>query len=90
MAPKTLYDAGDVQKKVTETAEKAFKTLREEGWEFSESTQLICEFLGAVTGGPPLSGALSLYPFGIKKSPSGYRRRRVAGALSHVPSRGFA
>ena len=25
----------------------------------------------AVTGGPPLSGALSLYPFGIKESPNG-------------------
>ena len=24
-----------------------------------------------VTGGPPLSGALSLYPFGIKESPNG-------------------
>ena len=40
MAPKTLYDAAEVQKKVTETAEKTFKTLQEEGWEFSESTQL--------------------------------------------------
>ena len=40
MAPKTFYDAGEVQKKVTETAEKTFKTLQEEGWEFSESTQL--------------------------------------------------
>ena len=25
----------------------------------------------SVTGGPPLSGALSLYPFGIKESPNG-------------------
>ena len=25
----------------------------------------------AVTGGPPLSGALSLYPFGIKERPNG-------------------
>ena len=41
MAPKTLYDAGEVQKKVTETAEKAFKTLEEEGWEFSESTEIV-------------------------------------------------
>ena len=49
MAPKTFYDAGEVQKKVTETAEKTFKTLQEEGWEFSESTQLTCEFLGAAT-----------------------------------------
>ena len=45
MAPKTFYDAGEVQKKVTETAEKVFETLKEEGWEFSESTQLTCEFL---------------------------------------------
>ena len=49
MAPKTFYDAGEVQKKVTETAEKVFETLKEEGWEFSESTQLTCEFLGAAT-----------------------------------------
>ena len=40
MAPKTFYDAGEVQKKVTETAEKLFETLKGEGWEFSESTQL--------------------------------------------------
>ena len=49
MAPKTFYDAGEVPKKVTETAEKVFETLKEEGWEFSESTQLTCEFLGAAT-----------------------------------------
>ena len=49
MAPKTFYDAGEVQKKVTETAEKVFETLKEDGWEFSESTQLTCEFLGAAT-----------------------------------------
>ena len=40
MAPKTFYDASEVQKKVTVTAEKTVKTLQEEGWEFSESTQL--------------------------------------------------
>ena len=40
MAPKTLYNAAEVQQKVTETAEKAFKTLEEEGWEFSESTEI--------------------------------------------------
>ena len=39
MAPKTLYNAAEVQQKVTETAEKAVKTLEEEGWEFSESTE---------------------------------------------------
>ena len=33
MAPKTFYDAGEVQKKVTEAAEKVFETLKEEGWE---------------------------------------------------------
>ena len=49
MAPKTSYDAGEVQKKATETAEKTFTTLKEEGWEFSESTQLTCEFLGVAT-----------------------------------------
>ena len=32
--------------------------------------ELLLEY-GAVTGGPPLSGALSLYPFGIKESPNG-------------------
>ena len=31
MAPKTLYNAAEVQQKVTETAEKAFKTFEEEG-----------------------------------------------------------
>ena len=40
MAPKTLYNAAEVQQKVTETAEKVFETLKGEGWEFSESTQL--------------------------------------------------
>ena len=30
MAPKTLYDAAEVQQKVTETAETAFKMLEEE------------------------------------------------------------
>ena len=49
MAPKTFYDAGEVQKKVTETAEKAVKTLKEEGWEFSESTEITCDYLGAAT-----------------------------------------
>ena len=49
MAPKTLYNAAEVQQKVTETAEKAFKTLEEEGWEFSESTEITCEYLGAAT-----------------------------------------
>ena len=38
MAPKTHYDAVEVQKKVIEAAEKSFNTLNEEGWEFSEST----------------------------------------------------
>ena len=49
MAPKTFYDAAEVQKKVAETAAKSFNALKEEGWEFSESTQLTCEFLGAAT-----------------------------------------
>ena len=49
MAPKTLYDAGEVQKKVTETGEKAVKTLKEEGWEFSESIEITCDYLGAAT-----------------------------------------
>ena len=49
MAPTTLYDAGEVQKKVTETAEKALRTLEEEGWEFSESTEITCDYLGAAT-----------------------------------------
>ena len=49
MAPKTLYNAAEVQQKVTETAEKAFKTLEEEGWEFSESTEITCDYLGAAT-----------------------------------------
>ena len=31
MAPKTFYDAGEVQKKVTEAAEKVFEALKEEG-----------------------------------------------------------
>ena len=45
MAPKTLYEAAEVQQKVTETAEKVFETLKEEGWEFSESTEITCEYL---------------------------------------------
>ena len=49
MAPKTLYNAAEVQKKVTETAEKALETLKEEGWEFSGSTDITCEYLGAAT-----------------------------------------
>ena len=49
MAPKTLYNAAEVQQKVTETAEKAFKTLEEEGWEFSETTEIKCDYLGAAT-----------------------------------------
>ena len=49
MAPRTLYDASEVQKKVTETAEKVFETLKEEGWEFSESTEITCDYLGAAT-----------------------------------------
>ena len=40
MAPKTLYDAAEVQQKVTETAEKVFEILNEEGWGFSESTEI--------------------------------------------------
>ena len=51
MAPKTLYNAAEVQQKVTETAGKTFKTLEEEGWEFSESTEITCEYLGAATAG---------------------------------------
>ena len=43
MAPKTLYDAAEVQQKVTETAEKVFEGLKAEGWEFSESTEITCE-----------------------------------------------
>jgi len=49
MAPKTLYNAAEVQQKVTETAEKAVKTLEEEGWEFSETTEITCDYLGAAT-----------------------------------------
>ena len=49
MAPKTLYDAGEVQKKVTETALKALTALEEEGWEFSESIAITCDYLGAAT-----------------------------------------
>ena len=64
MAPKTLYNAAEVQQKVTETAEKAVKTLEEEGWEFSESTEITCDYLGAVTGGPPLQAPIAMYPFG--------------------------
>ena len=37
----------------------------------------------AVTGGPPLSGVLSLYPFGIKEGPYG-------ASLAMYPSVGFA
>ena len=45
MAPKTFYDAGEVQKKVTETAEKTFKTLQEgDGSSLNRH-----EFLGAAT-----------------------------------------
>lgn len=31
MAPKTFYGGSDVQKKVTEKAEKVFETLKEKG-----------------------------------------------------------
>ena len=41
------------------------------------------EHAGAVTGGPPLSGALSLYPFGIKENPNGT-------SLAMYPSVDFA
>ena len=49
MAPKTHYDAGEVQQEVNEAAAKEFENLKAEGWEFSESTELTCEYLGAAT-----------------------------------------
>ena len=48
MAPKTHYDADEVQQKVTEAADKALETLKQD-WDFSDAARLTCEYLGAVT-----------------------------------------
>ena len=64
MAPKTLYNAAEVQQKVTETAEKAFKTLNEEGWEFSACQwNILLSLTGKIPpliGRLPVSGAFSI------------------------------
>ena len=49
MAPKTHYDAGEVQQEVNEATAHVFENLKAEGWEFSESTELTCEYLGPLT-----------------------------------------
>ena len=49
MAPKTFYDAGEVQKKVTYASDQVSKTLEEEGWEFSVWSEITCDYLSAAT-----------------------------------------
>ena len=55
MAPKTHFDAGEVQQVVNEATAQVFENLKAEGWDFLELTELTCEYLGPLTDDGPRS-----------------------------------
>ena len=48
MAPKTLYDAAEMQAKANQTAEKELRILAREGAELPRSAEVTCEYLGVL------------------------------------------
>ena len=48
MAPKTLYDAEEMQVRANQAAEKEIRILAREGVELPRSAEVTCEYLGVL------------------------------------------
>ena len=48
MAPKTFYDAAEMQAKANQAAEKEIRILAREGAELPRSAEVTCEYLGVL------------------------------------------